>query len=253
MMPDVYARRQGEWRPAPKIRHGTVRAPGGGYPEREVSAFPRAKGGEDGMAGTDGTGTRARGRLWRWRRNPLRRRCDLLEAWLGLVALLLIVVLAPGVAALTATGVAHETLRQGEELHRATAVLTAPAPETVAPNPGEGFPLGAGEDRVLASARWTAPDGTTSTGTAPAEPGSDAGTRVLVWLDDEGERQQAPPSPSEAWAGGVMTGAATGALTGLVVLGVQMTLRCQLDAWRERRWAREWAEVGPEWSGPRHR
>ncbi|MGP3969024.1 Rv1733c family protein [Streptomyces sp. 6N223] len=186
--------------------------------------------------------------LWRWRRNPLRRRSDLLEGWLCLVAALLIVVAGPGVAALTATSVAHETLRQGEELHRATAVLTAPAPETPGPAGGEGFPLGAGEDRVAADARWTAPNGTTYTGTAPAEPGSEAGTRVTVWLDDEGERRQAPPSPSEAWAGGVMTGAAVGVLVGLLVLGGLIVLRCRLDAWRERRWGREWAEVGPEWS-----
>ncbi|MEW2257347.1 hypothetical protein AB0924_19370, partial [Streptomyces sp. NPDC047869] len=33
--------------------------------------------------------------LWRWRRNPLRRATDLTEAWVALVALVLIAVAAP--------------------------------------------------------------------------------------------------------------------------------------------------------------
>jgi hypothetical protein len=45
--------------------------------------------------------------LWRWRRNPLRRATDLVEAWLALVVLLLVLVAAPVIGSLV--GASHRT------------------------------------------------------------------------------------------------------------------------------------------------
>jgi hypothetical protein len=46
-----------------------------------------------------------------------------------------------------------------------------------------------------------------------------------------------------------MTGVSVGLLAGVSVAGARMALGAGLDALRERRWEREWAEVGPVWSG----
>ncbi|MYW21330.1 hypothetical protein GT039_38670, partial [Streptomyces sp. SID2955] len=53
--------------------------------------------------------------LWRWRRNPLKRRADVVEAWVVLGACLL-TVLAGVLAGLTATGsVEHGLARERAE------------------------------------------------------------------------------------------------------------------------------------------
>jgi hypothetical protein len=49
--------------------------------------------------------------LWRWRRNPLCRATDLAEAWLALVALLLVLLVAP-VAGMLVGGEAEESLQR---------------------------------------------------------------------------------------------------------------------------------------------
>jgi len=53
--------------------------------------------------------------LWRWRRNPLCRATDLAEAWVALVALVLIAVVAPVTGALVgaaADGSLQQAARQ---------------------------------------------------------------------------------------------------------------------------------------------
>lgn len=187
-------------------------------------------------------------RLWRLRRNPLRRRSDLLEGWLRIAARLLLTLLIPAGCALTAASVAQQTLRAGEDLHRASAVLTEPAPGDPTEN-GPGWFASVGQERdVPVRARWTAPDGTTHTGVAEAPPGSERGARVTVWLDDAGRTRPRPPEPGEAWAGGVLTGLALALPAVVLVMGARGVLCARLDARRAEGWEREWAEVGPEWS-----
>ncbi|WP_059011132.1 Rv1733c family protein [Streptomyces specialis] len=177
-------------------------------------------------------------RLWRWRRNPLRRRCDVAEAWVGLVAGAVMVVGAPAVGVVAFTGATEAMLNDGRGARRVAAVVTD-AHEAVTPT-------GTGR---LGAVRWTAPDGTPGTGFTRLPAGAGPGTGVTVWLDEDGAPRGAPPSPAVARTGGALLG--TGAAGGvcLLALGARSGARRRLDARRSARWEREWAEIAPRWSG----
>ncbi|MDT3397261.1 hypothetical protein RKE29_11490 [Streptomyces sp. B1866] len=179
-------------------------------------------------------------RLWRWRRNPLRRRSDVAEAWAGLAVGTLIALGAPAAGVVTGVAVEQDMLRQSETRHRTPAVLAERAPSP------EG---GAEEDtKVLATVRWTASDGTPHTGKALVKPDSPAGARVSVWTDGDGRLRSAPATPGQALAGGVISGSAAAVVTGVLLAGGGRVIRAGLDAARATRWEREWAEIGPRWN-----
>ncbi|MDT0307389.1 hypothetical protein RM780_10485 [Streptomyces sp. DSM 44917] len=175
--------------------------------------------------------------LWRWRRNPLRRRSDVAEAWIGVAAWGALLVGVPAAAALTATGAASAMLRQAEELRPVAAEVTEDVPESHGLHGG----------RSPASVRWAGEDGAPGTGWTLLGPGTPAGTRVTVWVDGEGRVQPEPPPPAVAWAGGAVLGAAAAAGTGLAVVGLRHGARARLEARCRERWEREWAEIAPQW------
>ncbi|WP_326595770.1 Rv1733c family protein [Streptomyces sp. NBC_01803] len=177
-------------------------------------------------------------RLWRWRRNPLRRRCDVAEAWIGLLTGVVMAVGAPVAGAAALTGGTEAMLDDAREARRATAVVAA-AYEAVTPS-GVG-PLG--------TVRWTEPDGTVGTGMTRLAPGAEPGTRMTVWLDEGGALRGAPPSPAVARTSGVLLGAGAAGGVCLLALGVRGGARGRLDAGRAARWEREWAKIAPRWSG----
>lgn len=53
-------------------------------------------------------------RLWRWRRNPLKRRSDIAEAWAALPVLLVLLIAAP------TAGLATDAALQDSAAHRAS-------------------------------------------------------------------------------------------------------------------------------------
>ncbi len=104
-------------------------------------------------------------RLWRWRRNPLRRHSDVVEAWIVLVTWICALsggTLA-GVAAAQATDSAFAA-RQAQ-VHAVSAVLTDDAARTALG--GSGYDDG----RVWAVVRWTTADGAVHTDRAKVLPG----------------------------------------------------------------------------------
>lgn len=185
---------------------------------------------------SDGTCTKKR--LWRWRGNPLRRRDDIVEAWVVLAVWA--VVLAGGtLAGLVTSHTAEEVFaRQRAERHSVRAVLRADVPASA---------TGAGGTRALAPISWTAPDGATHTDNTLVGRGQKAGAEVVVWLDGRGELAIEPPSPTEAAieAGVLGTAAALG-LAG-TAFGAGALVRWRLDRRRIDRWGREWDLVGPRW------
>ncbi|MFD0392491.1 hypothetical protein ACFQ3Z_05450 [Streptomyces nogalater] len=105
-------------------------------------------------------------RLWRWRRNPLKRHSDVVEAWIVLVGWLLVLLVGTvaGVAA-AQTSESAFTARLAR-LQPVSAVLTDGAART--PAAGGGY-----DGRVWATVRWTDADGSVHTGharVAPAHP-----------------------------------------------------------------------------------
>ncbi|WP_127358500.1 Rv1733c family protein [Actinacidiphila soli] len=180
-------------------------------------------------------------RLWRWRRNPLRRGSDVAEAWAVVAAGVLLAIGAPAVGASTAVGVEAATLRESQDWHRASAVLTENAPATAA------LYTGSDNGRVRATVRWTASDGSSRTGRALVKPGTDSGARVTIWLDEHGALQNPPATPDAARAQGIVMGSFAATSTCLLVLGGRWLVRVRLDRRRAAEWESEWAEVGPKW------
>lgn len=143
--------------------------------------------------------------LWRWRHNPLRRGTDLAEAWVALVALLLVLVAAPVVGCVVgflAQDALQQSVReQGSSRHPVTARVVQrlnrldPDPEiTTGRDP---------RSRVLAD--WTAPDGTRRHGPVTTTLRSPRpGDHFTLWTDEHGRTVTRPwtprrPRPMPCW------------------------------------------------------
>ncbi|WP_315902640.1 hypothetical protein [Streptomyces misionensis] len=180
--------------------------------------------------------------LWRWRRNPLKRRADVVEGWVVL-GVWLLTVLAGSLAGITvARSMAHGLAHQRADRRPAAARLVARAPQASQrrkdPSPGE---------RVWAEARWTAADGSARTGRVRVVPGSAAGTRVTVWTDRRGRLVGSPVTPDQAALRAALLGGLAGAATGLVPFTGGLLLRVRLERRRLTAWDAEWARLGPRW------
>lgn len=193
------------------------------------------------MARTHGASAR-RVRMWRWRKNPLRRRSDLVEGWL-LLATFLLAVLLGGIAGLAAAGAVDDAIdARRERVRPVTAVLVENAGEA-APSPVSGDRDG----HVRAKVRWTAPDGTARTGQGQVEPRSRAGTEVTVHTDSEGRLVPAPTDGGEARFQILMAGTTVAVGTGGLVLLGGWVVRSRLQWRRLNEWETEWQQVEPAW------
>lgn len=128
--------------------------------------------------------------------------------------------------------------RQRAERHPVRAVLLADVPVSAS---------AVGSDRVRAEVRWTASGGSARTGKALVDSGQEAGSRVVVWTDRQGNLTNEPQSRAEAAVeAGVLGLGAALALAG-VVIGTGAVARYRLDRRRRDEWGREWDLVGPRW------
>ncbi|MFJ8114188.1 hypothetical protein [Streptomyces sp. NPDC096132] len=185
-------------------------------------------------------GTYAKKRLWRWRDNPLRRRDDIVEAWIVLAVWTAFA--AGGTAAGLVTSHAADEVfaQQRAERQPVRAVLLNDVPRAATA-------VGVTSDRRTATVRWTASDGTPRTGRTLVDTGLKAGTSVTVWQDGQGRLTTAPPSSTEAAIeSGALGTAAAAALAGLV-FGGGAVVRWRLDRRRIDGWGKEWDQVGPRW------
>ncbi|WP_344529734.1 Rv1733c family protein [Streptomyces albiaxialis] len=183
-----------------------------------------------------------RRRLWRWRRNALRRRTDVVEAWAVLLALALMVCggAAGGWLVHGATTRLFEERRA--EASPVGAVLLRDAPPAAWSNSGST------DNTVRGKVRWTARDGTRHTGHARVPAGERAGDRVTVWTDARGRIVREPPGPAESVTGAAMLAAVAVTLWCLLVLTVLALLRARWNRARLAAWDRAWSETGPRWT-----
>ncbi len=182
-------------------------------------------------------------KMWRWRRNPLRRRSDLTEAWAGLAVGVVMAVGAP-LTGIAAAGGTHDSLaQQNADRHRVSAVLQHDAPSVDAARSS-----GINPDQVRTVVRWTGPDGATHTGSVVVPPGAKAKSATPVWIDARDQLTEPPLSPGQTAVQTDIMGA--GAAAGFCVLGLvtHRLIRVELDRRRSRQWQREWAKVEPQWS-----
>ncbi|GAB2803439.1 hypothetical protein GCM10027073_39980 [Streptomyces chlorus] len=182
--------------------------------------------------------------LWRWRSNPLRRRSDVIEAWL-LLATLVLTLFAGAVTGLVVAGTVDRSLAERRAASRtAPAVLVEDAADAL---PSPVTEDGSGDGRAWVKARWRAPDGTSRTGRAEADPGDKAGSVVIVWTDGAGRLVSEPPGGADARFQTVMAGLTVAAATGgMVVLGGWL-VRFRIRQRRSEEWEAEWRQVEPSW------
>ncbi|GGW43265.1 hypothetical protein GCM10010503_19820 [Streptomyces lucensis JCM 4490] len=180
--------------------------------------------------------------LWRWRRNPLKRRADVAEAWVVLGAWLLTVLAGVSVGLAAARSVEHGLARE----RAASRPVTARVEDTVPGSTPMDSHVSSGE-RVWAEVRWTAADGTARTGRVRVEPGSGAGTPVTVWTDAQGRLVDRPTSASESALRAALLGVLAGVSAAAVPFTGGLALRRRLESRRMDAWDTEWARLGPQW------
>ncbi|WJV44734.1 Rv1733c family protein [Streptomyces flavofungini] len=185
---------------------------------------------------------RARNPGWRWRHNPLRRRSDVMEAWILLLAW------AAGLAGGTAVGVLGAQAmddaveRQRAARHPVRAVLSETAPGGARDGDSD-----TGFDRVRARVRWADGDGILHHGRASVRPGTRKGTVLALWADAHGRLVSAPISRTDGTARVVVTGAGAASLTCLVFLAGGRVARLRVEQQATERWGHEWDQLGPRW------
>lgn len=180
--------------------------------------------------------------LWRWRRNPLKRRADVVEAWVVLGAWLLTVLAGVSAGLVAARSVEHGLARERAAWRPVVARVVGRAPGTSVVR-GQA----SAGDRVWAKVRWTVSDGSTHTGQIRVAPGSRAGTPVTVWSDPQGHLVSRPTSSSAAAFRGALIGCLVGVSAAAVPFVGGLALRGRLERRRMHAWDTEWARLGPQW------
>jgi hypothetical protein len=176
--------------------------------------------------------------------NPLRRRSDLIEAWLLPCAIAAFLVLAPVVAA-GAVWWSHAQVAAArhaqQSWRRVPAVLLRAAPGPMI--------SGGGSNTWTARepARWVA-GAQPRTGLVPVPSGTRAGTHVMVWLDRAGLPQPLPLTASQARDRVVVALSAALAALAVALAVLALVIRWRLNRRRLASWAADWESVGPQWS-----
>ncbi|MFH8342341.1 hypothetical protein [Streptomyces sp. AM6-12] len=179
-------------------------------------------------------------RLWRWRRNPLRRHSDVVEAWIVLASWLLVLVCGVLAGLLAAQASAASYAARLARVHPVTAVLTDPA---VTSPSGSGYDDG----RVWATVRWTDADGSVHTDRAKVAPGAPAGSSVTVWADRADRIVTSPVTGASADLQAALTGVLVGPAAGTAVWCAGRLVRGRLIRRRMAEWDEEWKQIGPRW------
>jgi hypothetical protein len=192
------------------------------------------------------TWTRVRRRLG-FDHNQLRRRSDMIEAWILPAAIALFLALCPLLVGGASAWVHDEYVaaQQAERSwHRVTAVLLQAVPGPLMSDNGANTWV------TWTPARWTE-NGSTHVGQVPADAGSIAGSTVSVWLDRAGNVEVPPLASGQvrdrvALAAVIVITAFAAFLSTLALIGRRL-----LDRRRLASWGTAWLSVGPQWSRPR--
>jgi hypothetical protein len=175
-----------------------------------------------------------------------RRATDRVEdavAWLLTVAALLVLVFAV-LSGMAAHGRHVERAKfESRTSVQARAVLREDARLLVAEH-GERLP-------VQALARWTDGSGVEHTGDILVSKAAAAGSEVEVWLGADGEVSAPPLDLGNAAIAGIVTAVVQLLAGGALLIATWHGVRRLTAACNARRWEREWARVGPEWSSRR--
>ncbi|MFF7206178.1 hypothetical protein [Streptomyces sp. NPDC008141] len=185
--------------------------------------------------------------LWRWRRNPLRRRTDLLQAWIAL-SLFLATLAATPAATVLAKETAHRHYQQAARhqagtRHATPAVLVDDAPRHPEPGSDEAkhalYPV---------TVRFTDPRGHTRTAESDVRPGLPADSAIRVWVSDEGKITDPPLTPQQIHSrtmGCALLAAMTVPLAGAALYGYASR---RLERRNLAAWDKDWIHTAPLWT-----
>lgn len=187
--------------------------------------------------------------LWRWRRNPLRRRSDRGESWIAVCTLLAIVLGSP-VAGSTAGEAAHRTLQaksrvQQEQRQQVWATVLKALPRHGPGQQADRVEKLGYQKRVLAS--WLAPDGTPRKSVLDVAQEVHHGDRMRLWTDERGSLSSAPMTRGAATSYAALAGLVVSVVFAMLLELVRRLVLHLLLLRRYREWEREWARVGPGW------
>jgi hypothetical protein len=178
--------------------------------------------------------------------NPLRRRSDLIEAWLLPAAIVVFLALGPVVASV-AIWLAHSdnaaTRQAQRSLDPVPGVVLEAAPGPMMSANGSNSWI------VWVPARWTAA-GHLRAGEVPAISGTRAGSVVPVWLDHAGNVRMPPLTAAQARDRVIVAASAALAALAAALACVALVCRSRLNRARLVSWEASWRSVGPQWSRP---
>ncbi|GGO26766.1 hypothetical protein GCM10010116_53710 [Microbispora rosea subsp. aerata] len=175
-------------------------------------------------------------------RNPLRRRCDRVEALVRLTAVLgVVVAIVFGVMLGMreyGNGLRTET-EQARTRHQVAATLTG---DVTTPRLSVG-----GAAVGHAHATWVAPDGTARTGVIEVPPSKRAGETVRIWTDEKGAIAPRPQDRESTVVAALTVGTGVPLAAG-AVLALLVTCTRLINQRRARRlWEAQWTVVEPMW------
>lgn len=184
--------------------------------------------------------------FWRLRRNPLRRRSDLVQAWIGLGLTLAVLAAPPRHVRRRRrrpTPLLPHRPAPGRPRHHTTAVLVEDARRH--PEPGSAE---ARQTLYPTKVRFTDPYGRTHTAPADAQPALPKGSTIRVWAGTDGKLTDPPLSPDQ-----VRSRAMGSAL--IAVLGVHAaaaaaygTAHRVIQHHNLAAWETAWAGTAPRWT-----
>ncbi|ARP73499.1 hypothetical protein LK07_31150 [Streptomyces pluripotens] len=188
--------------------------------------------------------------LWRWRRNPLCRATDLAEAWMTLVTVVLVAVVAPVTGLLAGVHVQDSLQRSARRQRHTHHLVTARVVRALGEAPLETDPVSTtahrARSRVLAE--WTAPDGTRQHGpvlTGLKSPHS--GEHFDLWTDSHGRISTRPLDTLTATTHAALAGIGAALTTAALMESGRRLALWRMVRRRYARWDQAWDRAGPDW------
>ncbi|MFE7751858.1 hypothetical protein [Streptomyces sp. NPDC057428] len=189
------------------------------------------------------------GAIWsrQWRRHPLRRTVDAVEARL-LLLLCAVVFACASTLGMISGSAAHDHEQSVASHQRATRHLVSAEVLRDAVKSSPWADEAGSSALVPVPVRWATAGGSDVKGNALVAPGTKRGERTSLWLDRRGRVTSAPADGRDIWVAALIGGggSAAAAVGGGAVAAIGIRMMCNRR--RAVGWEAEWSRVEPDWS-----